>query len=235
MAKKAIQQLKDFFRAGKRPTESQFGDFLESYAHLDGPELARITENINTENGFLKLTGKNHALISQISLQDIKTNMGIPNTLVQSINGQSGNVVLNLEGPTDVGSTREGIAKYFTANQSSSDIFHIKLPFKVNVNYDMYYITASGYSYGSSDIINITWVGYCYAPLNTILNTKSSVLDSAEITAGQYIGADSHVYLWLKVPNTYYSSFKLDSLRVGNGALIKSGDIQIIVSSQTQL
>lgn len=35
MSKKTIQQLKEYFKASKRPTESQFGDLLDSYAHLD--------------------------------------------------------------------------------------------------------------------------------------------------------------------------------------------------------
>ncbi|MGE8528095.1 hypothetical protein [Chryseobacterium rhizosphaerae] len=35
MAKKDIPELKEYFKAGKRPTESQFGDVLDSFAHLD--------------------------------------------------------------------------------------------------------------------------------------------------------------------------------------------------------
>lgn len=143
--------------------------------------------------------------------------MGIPNSLVQSVNGQTGNVVLDLEGSTDVGSTREGIAKHFTANHSGTDVFHIKLPYKVNTDHAMYHIKASGYAYGAADIIDITWVGYCYAPISNITNNKTGILNSTDITAGQYVGSDSHVYLWFKLPSTYYSTFKLDSIRVGNG------------------
>ncbi|MCQ9637800.1 hypothetical protein MP478_00190 [Chryseobacterium sp. WG14] len=35
MAKKTIAALKEYFKAGKRPTESQFGDFIDSYVHMD--------------------------------------------------------------------------------------------------------------------------------------------------------------------------------------------------------
>ncbi len=35
MSKKTIPQLKEYFKAAKRPTEGQFGDLLDSYAHLD--------------------------------------------------------------------------------------------------------------------------------------------------------------------------------------------------------
>lgn len=235
MPKRLITELKEYFKAGKRPTENQFADFLESYAHLDDPQLARITNNINTENGYLRLRGMDNAIVAQVSLQDIRNNMGIPSSLVQSVNGQTGNVTLDLEGSTDVGSTREGIAKYFTANHSATDIFHIKLPYKVNTNHAMYHIKASGYAYEASDIIDITWVGYCYAPMTNIIHQKTGILNSTNITAGQYVGSDSHVYLWFKLPNTYFSTFKLDSMRVGNGGLITSSDVQILVSSQTQL
>lgn len=37
MAKKTITELKNYFKAGKRPTENQFGDLLDSYLHLDDP------------------------------------------------------------------------------------------------------------------------------------------------------------------------------------------------------
>lgn len=235
MPKRIITELKEYFKAGKRPTQNQFADFLDSYAHLDGPQLKRITNDINTENGYLRLRGMDNAIVAQISLQDIRNNMGIPNNLVQSVNGQTGNVVLDMEGPTDTGSTREGIAKYFTSNNSGTDIFHIKLPLKVNTNSEMYHIKASGYAYGAADIIDVTWVGYCYSPAANITSTKTGILNSTAITAGQYVGTDSHVYLWMKLPNTYFSTFKLDSIRVGNGRLIKSGDVQIIVSSQAQL
>jgi len=39
MAKRTITQLKEYFKAGKRPTENQFGDLLDSYAHLDDPSV----------------------------------------------------------------------------------------------------------------------------------------------------------------------------------------------------
>ncbi|WP_312993032.1 hypothetical protein [Chryseobacterium flavum] len=35
MAKKTIAALKEYFKVGKRPTESQFSDLIDSYVHLD--------------------------------------------------------------------------------------------------------------------------------------------------------------------------------------------------------
>ncbi|OCA80506.1 hypothetical protein BBH99_04050 [Chryseobacterium contaminans] len=39
MAKKTITELKNYFKAGKRPTEGQFGDVMDSFANLEDPQL----------------------------------------------------------------------------------------------------------------------------------------------------------------------------------------------------
>jgi hypothetical protein len=45
MAKKTIAALKEYFKAGKRPTENQFGDLIDSYVHVDSSsELSTIVE-----------------------------------------------------------------------------------------------------------------------------------------------------------------------------------------------
>ncbi|WP_294240480.1 hypothetical protein [Chryseobacterium endophyticum] len=64
MPRKLISELKEYFKATKRPTEAQFADLLDSYAHLSGPELKRITNNINTENGYLKLRGMDNSVVA---------------------------------------------------------------------------------------------------------------------------------------------------------------------------
>lgn len=177
MAKRIITELKKFFKAGKRPTEAQFEDVLDSYVHLDNPEFVK---------------------------------------------------------PDDVGSTRQGIAKFYTT-AGGTDIFHIKLPYKINTHSAMFYIKALGYAYHSGSIIDITWVGYCYKAGNSLINNKTHVDGGSSIIAGQYVGTDNHVYLWFKLSSTYFSSFRLDSMRVGNGTLLKQGDVEIILSPQAQL
>lgn len=39
MAKKTIAELKEYFKAGKRPTEAQLGDLIDSFTHLDDPNV----------------------------------------------------------------------------------------------------------------------------------------------------------------------------------------------------
>jgi hypothetical protein len=81
MPKKLISELKEYFKATKRPTESQFADLLDSYAHLDGAELKRIIENINTENGFLKLKNSLGDIIAQISMTDLRNSLNLSSNL----------------------------------------------------------------------------------------------------------------------------------------------------------
>ncbi|MBT2622505.1 MULTISPECIES: hypothetical protein [Chryseobacterium] len=178
MAKKIITRLKEYFQAGRRPTEEQFGDLLDSYVHLDNPEFVRSE---------------------------------------------------------DVGSTREGILKFFTTEYNTDKIFHVKMPYRTNTDSKMFHIRASGYNYQNGDIIDVTWVGYCYQPSGALMNNKTYVAASTAIIAGQYVGTDSHIYLWFKLPNIYYSSFKVDSMRVGNGTLLKEGDLELIVINTPQL
>lgn len=42
MSKKSISELKEYFKATKRPTESQFADLLDSYAHLDSESMKSL-------------------------------------------------------------------------------------------------------------------------------------------------------------------------------------------------
>ncbi|MCD1116349.1 hypothetical protein [Chryseobacterium turcicum] len=50
MAKRTKSELKNYFQAGKRPTENQFGDLLDSYIHLDVSDLAYGEGGTNTIN-----------------------------------------------------------------------------------------------------------------------------------------------------------------------------------------
>ncbi|MBV8328831.1 hypothetical protein [Chryseobacterium sp.] len=50
MAKKIITELKEYFKAGKRPTESQFGDLIDSYVHKD--ESSEYVTSVEFPGGF---------------------------------------------------------------------------------------------------------------------------------------------------------------------------------------
>ncbi|UFH30753.1 hypothetical protein LNP04_12285 [Chryseobacterium sp. C-71] len=50
MAKRTKSELKNYFEAGKRPTESQFEDFIDSYAHLDDTRIRELHNSEYTVN-----------------------------------------------------------------------------------------------------------------------------------------------------------------------------------------
>jgi hypothetical protein len=51
MAKKPIATLKEYFKTGKKPTENQFADLLDSYVHLDSQPISIGWEDINLFDG----------------------------------------------------------------------------------------------------------------------------------------------------------------------------------------
>ncbi len=106
---------------------------------------------------------------------------------------------------------------------------------------DMYMIKVEGYAYGSGAgerIIDITYVGYCYQPDTAspfIRNGQTAIENNTGITAGQYAGSDGFLYLWFKTPSVYYNSFGVTSMYVGNGNILKKGDIMVIQTPSTTL
>lgn len=50
MAKRTKSELKNYFQAGKRPTEGQFGDFIDSYPHLDDTRIRELENSEYTVN-----------------------------------------------------------------------------------------------------------------------------------------------------------------------------------------
>ncbi len=129
-----------------------------------------------------------------------------------------------------------GIAAYFS-NANDNNYIHIKLPYKTNTDNRMYHIKATGYRYGSSEVIDITWVGYCYAAGGNLLSTSNTNNGGANFNITQYVGSDNHVYLRFRgtVGSNYYQSFRIDSMNVGNGTVLKEGDVQIISSASATL
>ena len=60
MSKRTIEQLKDYFRKGKYPTESQFADLMDSYVHKDSKippaQIDGLTDQLNDK--FTRSEGK---------------------------------------------------------------------------------------------------------------------------------------------------------------------------------
>ncbi len=129
-----------------------------------------------------------------------------------------------------------GIASFFT-NTTDNNYIHIKLPYKVDTDAKMYRIHVTGYRYRSGKVIDLTWVGYCYYPSNALIETATVNAGSPEFTMTQYVGSDNHIYLRFRgtTGSNYYESFRVDSMHVGNGTVLKEGDVEIISSSSANL
>ena len=116
----------------------------------------------------------------------------------------------------------------------------------------MFHITVTGYAYQAGAPIDLVFVGYShrYADGSAPVLYHKSVVDraggmSCTSNSTSYWGSDEHMYLRFQVfvagggklgaANTYYSSFRVDSMNVGNGIMMKQGDISVIVSEQPEL
>lgn len=160
--------------------------------------------------------------------------------IVQSVNGLTGNVTISPSQESNVvGSMNFGVLKNYTTTSSTTNIFHLKLPYRTDTDNKMFYFHATGYNYSSGEIIDIIWAGYCHkdssSEVGKLKNINVQVNRSTIITAGVYAGSDKHVYLWFKVPNTYYTSLRLDTMRVGNGTLIGANTVSLILSPLEKL
>lgn len=192
MAKKNKVSLKNYFKTGATPTESQFGDLIDS--------------TLNTTD----------------------------DSYVKSVNGKSGEV--SLSEPNTQGSMNYGILKVqHTGVSSTTDIFHIKLPYRTDTNNAMFYLHATGYNFQSNEIIDITWVGYCYKDGKKLHSSNTKILNSTRITAGVYEGSNKHIYVWFKVPNARSTTLRIDTMKVGNGTFLKEGDLELTVSTSVTL
>ncbi|MFC4635983.1 hypothetical protein ACFO3O_18875 [Dokdonia ponticola] len=139
--------------------------------------------------------------------------------------------------PDQYGAERRGILKYIRVTAVPGGIFHIKTPIRVDTHSHMFHFSAEGYFYGNGQPIDIVWVGYSYAAQNNLIRDHTSVLraDPTKVEAGQYVGSDNHVYLWIKPSSLYYATFRINTIRVGSGPLFEEGDLELIISTEAQL
>lgn len=103
---------------------------------------------------------------------------------------------------------------------------HLKTPLNVNINSEMFWFNIKGYSYGSAQIVDETIVGYCYSP--TLVITNKSAFGN--MTPDVYKDTAGNVVLRLLLPSSYYTTLRVDTMRVGNGRLFNLGDLVVKLS-----
>lgn len=98
---------------------------------------------------------------------------------------------------------------------------HFRVPLNINVNSEMFWFNIKGYSYGTAKIIEETLVGYCYQPARAL----QQVSTFGNMNPAAYVDANGNIVLRILVPNLYYTTIRIDTMRVGNGRLFNLGDL----------
>lgn len=128
------------------------------------------------------------------------------------------------------------LAEDFSGSTVSTDNptltrIHFRLP-TVYTSPAMYRLHFVGYSLGSSQVIDTTVAGYAYTDrVMQSLSKAGTHVDSIY----QYIGSDGHVYIRFDLPNLYYTTIRIDSMGVGNGAALQKGTITAIFDARDEV
>lgn len=142
-------------------------------------------------------------------------------------------------GSPTVGQTTFGVCQYFTGS-GSTDYFHLKMPTPFNVDAatsDMYHIHITGYCLSERKILDLTFAGYRTPPSNGGPHSYFTNVDPLGTTSSRkaYHGSDGRLYLRFAVGNTYYCSFRADSMFVGNGYALSPGDVTVVKTSAADI
>ncbi|WP_279147020.1 hypothetical protein [Photobacterium carnosum] len=105
---------------------------------------------------------------------------------------------------------------------SGNVYLHFKTPLNINNNNEMFWFNIRGYSYGTAKVIDETIVGYCYANNNELRNQSAF----GNFTPTSYVDSNGNVILRIKFPSVYYSTCRVDTMRVGNGRLFNVNDLK---------
>lgn len=124
------------------------------------------------------------------------------------------------------GSTAQGEFIPTDLGASTNVYMHFKVPLNINVNSEMFWFNIKGYSYGTAKIIDETLVGYCYQPTRVL----QSVSTYGNMTPAVYVDTNGNVVMRILVPNVYYTTIRIDTMRVGNGRLFNQGDLKTKLS-----
>jgi len=149
----------------------------------------------------------------------------------------------NIDGATEYqGAIRRAIFQGFTAGVehaaryrsgdfpeppalgSNDNVYvHFKTPLNVNRDSHMFWFHMTGYSFGSSKIIDETLVGYCYAVQQALISSNGF----GNLSPTVYVDPNGNVVLRLLFPSIYYTTIHIDTMQVGDGPLFQHGDLEV--------
>jgi hypothetical protein len=119
------------------------------------------------------------------------------------------------------GATAQGDFVSTNLGASANVYMHFKVPLNINVHSEMFWFNIKGYSYGTAKIIDETLVGYCYQPTRVLQNASTF----GNMTPSIYVDTNGNIVMRILIPNIYYTTVRIDTMRVGNGRLFNLGDL----------
>ncbi|TMP35511.1 hypothetical protein [Pseudoalteromonas rubra] len=137
---------------------------------------------------------------------------------------------LSIIGDESNGTLSIGVAHFFTAGTGATKV-HLRLPLNVKEDVGMFHLKVRGYAYNEAKPVDATFVGYAYKVNGDLIKEHAEGSHLPTL----YVGRDDHVYCRLSFTNKHFLTFSVDAMKVGNGPVLKKGDIQVIESDQDTL
>lgn len=150
-----------------------------------------------------------------------------------SENGAVGTVIEgDSNGELGAGARSFGIKSFFTMDSGNNTYLHIKTSLSPAANDSVFSFSVSGYAYAEAKIVDCKFVGYCNKTSGSILSTEVIGTHLPPSLPSLYLSSDGFVTMRLFFLDIYYLTLVLDSMKVGNGRLFDSSDIEIIKSTE---
>jgi|GEM_PF-1918493 len=127
MAKQKRNKLKQYFKKGNKPKQEEYEHLIDSFVnHLDDNIIDKIPDASATKKGKVELATIAEAKAGTDKVRAV-TPEGVKNTIevfapVKSVNGKTGDVVLNLDSEDSgwkAAPLKDGITQYSTSYQSA--------------------------------------------------------------------------------------------------------------------
>jgi len=93
----------------------------------------------------------------------------------------------------------------------------------------MFMIKAEGYDYGSGQNVFGQWCGYCYSGTNSVISTGVANGGNFSVANNIYTSSDKYAVIVAYASSTYFMSFTLSSVTIGEGFY----NIQVTSTTQT--
>lgn len=87
MAKKTVSELKEYFKPGKRPTGIQFSNFIDSFLHLDNPEM--FPTNYKHKDFIVRFSHQQNNMAADVLLGNNQVHGNIEIQIVGAYNNEN--------------------------------------------------------------------------------------------------------------------------------------------------